>query len=47
MADGKLGTGATTGSWFVGITSVKLVHPKYTLIMYVKNKIQSNNESIC
>ena len=23
MADGKLGVGATTGSWFVGISSVK------------------------
>ena len=23
MKDGKLGVGATTGSWFVGISSVK------------------------
>tara|TARA_S200000501_G_C20711896_1_gene694368 strand:- start:95 stop:418 length:324 start_codon:yes stop_codon:yes gene_type:complete len=28
MADGKLGVGATTGSWFVGITTVKTTHPK-------------------
>ena len=28
MADGKLGVGATTGSWYVGITSVKVAHPK-------------------
>ena len=28
MADGKLGAGATTGSWFVGISSVKAAHPK-------------------
>ena len=28
MADGKLGAGATTGSWYVGITSVKIAHPK-------------------
>ena len=28
MKDGKLGVGATTGSWFVGITSVKTAHPK-------------------
>ena len=28
MADGKLGVAATTGSWFVGITSVKNAHPK-------------------
>lgn len=28
MADGKLGVGATTGSWFVGISSVKSAHPK-------------------
>ena len=28
MADGKLGVGATTGSWFVGISSVKAAHPK-------------------
>ena len=28
MADGKLGVGATTGSWFVGITTVKTAHPK-------------------
>ena len=28
MADGKLGVGATTGSWYVGITSVKIAHPK-------------------
>ena len=28
MADGKLGVGATTGSWFVGISSVKTAHPK-------------------
>ena len=28
MADGKLGAGATTGSWFVGITTVKTAHPK-------------------
>ena len=27
MADGKLGAGATTGSWYVGITSVKIAHP--------------------
>ena len=28
MADGKLGVGATTGSWYVGITSVKTAFPK-------------------
>ena len=28
MKDGKLGVGATTGSWFVGITSVKTSFPK-------------------
>ena len=28
MTDGKLGAGATTGSWYVGITSVKIAHPK-------------------
>ena len=28
MADGKLGVGATTGSWFVGISCVKSAHPK-------------------
>ena len=28
MADGKLGVGATTGNWFVGISSVKAAHPK-------------------
>ena len=28
MKDGKLGVGATTGSWFVGISSVKTSFPK-------------------
>ena len=28
MKDGKLGVGATTGSWYVGITSVKTLFPK-------------------
>ena len=28
MADGKLGAGATTGSWYVGISSVKTAYPK-------------------
>jgi len=28
IADGKLGVAATTGSWFVGITSVKNAYPK-------------------
>ena len=28
MKDGKLGVGATTGSWYVGITSVKTLYPK-------------------
>ena len=28
MADGKLGVGATTGSWYVGISSVKAAHPQ-------------------
>ena len=28
MADGKLGVAATTGSWYVGISSVKAAHPK-------------------
>ena len=28
MADGKLGVAATTGSWYVGITSVKTAFPK-------------------
>ena len=28
MTDGKLGAGATTGSWYVGITSVKTAIPK-------------------
>ena len=28
MKDGKLGAGATTGSWYVGITSVKTTFPK-------------------
>ena len=28
MKDGKLGVGATTGSWYVGISSVKTADPK-------------------
>ena len=28
MTDGKLGVAATTGSWYVGITSIKTVFPK-------------------
>ena len=28
MKDGKLGGAATTGSWYVGITSVKTAFPK-------------------
>ena len=28
MTDGKLGAGATTGSWYGGITSVKTAFPK-------------------
>ena len=28
MKDGKLGVGATTGSWYVGISSVKTAYPK-------------------
>ena len=28
MTNGKLGVAATTGSWYVGITSVKIAHPK-------------------
>ncbi len=28
MTNGKLGAGATTGSWYVGITSVKTNFPK-------------------
>ena len=28
MKDGKLGVGATTGSWYVGISSVKTSFPK-------------------
>ena len=28
MADGKLGAAATTGSWYVGISSVKTAYPK-------------------
>ena len=28
MADGKLGAAATTGSWYVGITSIKTAVPK-------------------
>ena len=28
MKDGKLGVAATTGSWYVGITSVKIAFPK-------------------
>ena len=28
MTDGKLGAGATTGSWYVGITSIKTAFPK-------------------
>tara|TARA_Y100000356_G_scaffold38662_1_gene29641 strand:- start:30 stop:350 length:321 start_codon:yes stop_codon:yes gene_type:complete len=28
MADGKLGVAATTGSWYVGITSIKTKFPK-------------------
>ena len=28
MTDGKLGVGATTGSWYVGISSVKTLFPK-------------------
>ena len=28
MTDGKLGAGATTGSWYVGITSIKTKFPK-------------------
>ena len=28
MKDGKLGVGATTGSWYVGISSIKTAYPK-------------------
>ena len=28
MTDGKLGAAATTGSWYVGITSIKTAFPK-------------------
>jgi len=28
MTNGKLGAGATTGNWYVGITSVKTAFPK-------------------
>ena len=28
MKDGKLGVAATTGNWYVGITSVKTANPK-------------------
>ena len=28
MKDGKLGVGVTTGSWYVGISSVKTAYPK-------------------
>ena len=28
MTDGKLGVAATTGSWYIGITSVKTLFPK-------------------
>lgn len=28
MKAGKLGVGATTGEWYVGITSVKAIYPK-------------------
>lgn len=28
MKDGKLGVGATTGSWYVGISSIKTANPK-------------------
>ena len=28
MTDGKLGVAATTGNWYVGITSVKVKYPK-------------------
>ena len=28
MKDGKLGAGATTGSWYVGISSIKNLFPK-------------------
>ena len=28
MQSGKLGVGATTGEWYVGITSVKIAFPK-------------------
>ena len=28
MKDGKLGAAATTGSWYVGITSIKTLYPK-------------------
>ena len=28
MADGKLGAAATTGSWYVGITSINTAFPK-------------------
>ena len=28
MKDGKLGVAATTGSWYVGITSIKTAFPK-------------------
>ena len=28
MKDGKLGVAATTGSWYVGVTSVKTAFPK-------------------
>ena len=28
MTDGKLGVAATTGSWYVGITSIKTAFPK-------------------
>ena len=39
MKDGKLGVAATTGSWYVGITSVKT-----SFLNLVKNKWQQKLE---
>ena len=35
MKDGKLGVGATTGSWYVGITSVKTAYPKPLSLIHI------------
>ena len=45
MADGKLDIGATTGSWFVGITTVKTAHPNPDNVCQESERNQITNQS--